>query len=57
VLVPAVITFATPHVSVEVVASAAALFALVQCLLWLAVPSQLLWLAVFGLAVTTSCAV
>lgn len=51
-LVPAVVTISTPHVSVEVFAIAAGLFALVQCLLSLAVPSELLWLAVIGLAVT-----
>jgi hypothetical protein len=49
--VPAAVAVAAPYVSIEVVAIAAGLFALVQFVLWLTMPSELLWLGVSGLAV------
>ncbi len=48
---PAVELLMAPRVTLEVIAIAAAVFALVLSLLWLYVPSEAIWFLVLGLAV------
>jgi hypothetical protein len=49
-VLPVVATIAAPRLSLEIVAIAAGVFALVQCVLELAVPPELIWLAIIALA-------
>jgi hypothetical protein len=46
---PTVTTLATSQLSLEVIAIAGAVFALVQCLLWCGVPAGVLWMGVVAL--------
>ena len=50
-VLPSVAMITSPRVSLEVIAIAAGVFALVQCFVWIELPSELLWLAVLGLAI------
>lgn len=47
---PVATTVAPPRLSLEIVAVAAGVFALVQCLLVVALPAEVIWIAVIGLA-------